>query len=420
MKMKNNGAPTIIIPRPHAQQRGFIDHSAKRKIIRAGRRWGKTVAAAICSIEDFLAGHRILYAAPTSDQLQRFWVTVTRAMAEPIARKVYYKNETEHIIELPGTETRIKAKTAWNADSLRGDYADKLILDEFQLMAEDTWSVVGAPMLLDNNGDAVFIYTPPSLSSRSASKAKDPQHASKTFARYKAFQQAGNKRFAAFHYSSMDNPHISKRALDEIALDMTSLAYRMEILAEDVNEAPGALWRRTDIDLHRVDHAPDLDRIVVAIDPSITSEGDEAGIVAAGINQRDRHSYVLEDWSLQGSPLTWAGAAVRLYHDLQADCIVAEANQGGEMVSTVISQVDSSVPVRLVHASRGKRTRAEPVAAKYEQGLVHHVGKFEALEDEQCLWTPGNPSPNRMDALVWAMTELMGGSGGYLADCDLS
>lgn len=413
-------APTIFLPRPHGQQRGFIDHEAKRKIIRAGRRWGKTVAAAICAVEKFRAGRRILYAAPTSDQLQRFWITVTRAMQEPIARKAYYKNETEHIIERPGTENRIKAKTAWNADSLRGDYADHLILDEFQLMNEDTWSVVGAPMLLDNNGDAIFIYTPPSLSSRSASKANDPQHAAKMFARYKAYQDKGNPRFAAFHFGSMENPHISKRALAEITQDMTSLAYRMEILAEDVNEAPGALWTRKAIDDHRVEVAPDLDRVVVAIDPSITAEGDEAGIVAAGTVKQTRESYVLEDWSLQGSPLTWAGAAVRLYHDLQADCIVAESNQGGEMVSTVISQVDSSVPVRLVHASRGKATRAEPIAAQYEQGRAHHVGGFEALEDEMCLWMPGNPSPNRMDALVWAMTELMAGTGSYFDGADLS
>jgi hypothetical protein len=413
-----DNVPTIRLPRPHAQQRGFIDHPAKRKIIRAGRRWGKTVAAAILAVESLRAGRRILYGAPTSDQLQRFWATVTRALAEPIECGAFYKNETEHLIELRGTETRIKAKTAWNADSLRGDYADRLILDEFQLMAEDTWSVVGAPMLLDNNGDAVFIYTPPSLTSRSASKARDPQHAAKMFTKFHDYQERGNPRFAAFHYGSMDNPHISRRALSEITQDMTTLAYRMEILAEDVNEVPGALWTRQAIDAGRVTVAPDLDRIVVAIDPSITSEGDEAGIVAAG--RVGRESYVLEDWSQQGSPLAWAGAAVRLYHDLQADCIVAESNQGGEMVSTVISQVDSSVPVRLVHASRGKRTRAEPIAAQYEQGRAHHVGQFEALEDEQCLWMPGSPSPNRMDALVWAMTELMAGTGSYFDGADLS
>jgi len=103
----------------------------------------------------------------------------------------------------------------------------------------------------------------------------------------------------------------------------------------------------------------------------------------------------------------WATAAVTAYHKLKADRIIAEANNGGEMVALTIAQVDSTVPVELVHASRGKQTRAEPIAAQYEQGRVHHVGVFEALEDEMCLWIPGDASPNRMDALVWALTELM-------------
>ena len=105
----------------------------------------KTVGVSSRAVKRFLAGRRILYAAPTAEQVGRFWTTVTRALAEPIKQKVFYKNETERYIELPGTEQRIKAKTAWNADSLRGDYADDLILDEFQLMCEDTWDAVGAP-----------------------------------------------------------------------------------------------------------------------------------------------------------------------------------------------------------------------------------------------------------------------------------
>jgi phage terminase large subunit-like protein len=110
---------------------------------------------------------------------------------------------------------------------------------------------------------------------------------------------------------------------------------------------------------------------------------------------------------MQGSPDAWARAAVTAYHRHKADCIVAESNNGGEMVASVIRQVDAGVPVRLVHASRCKQTRAQPVAALYEQRRGHHVGSFPALEDEMCLWVPGDPSPNRMDALVWAATYLM-------------
>jgi len=392
----------VHLPQPHEKQKPCLRTVVKRKIIRAGRRGGKTVSAGILAVEEFLNGRRILYGAPTIEQIGKFWKTVTRALVEPIDKKVFYKNETEHIIELLKTEQRIKAKTVWNADTLRGDYADVLILDEWQLMDEDAWELVGAPMLLDNNGDAVFIYTPPSLHSRSASKAKDPQHAAKMF---KKAQQDTTGRWAAFHFTSHDNPHISKDALSEITHDMTSLSYRMEILAEDVNESPGALWKRDVIDKGRVIAAPPLTRIVVGVDPSATSTGDEAGILVGGLCKGE--GYILADESVQGSPLTWATAAVTAYHKFRADRIIAEANQGGEMVSLTIAQVDEKVPVELVHASRGKQTRAEPIAAQYEQGRVHHVGKFEALEDEMCLWIPGDSSPNRMDAMVWALTELM-------------
>jgi hypothetical protein len=398
---------TIHLPAPHRKQIEFIRSAAKRKIVRAGRRGGKTVGGSILGVEKFLEQRRVLYAAPTSEQIGRFWKTVTRALAEPVDRKILYKNESEHIIEIPRTETRIRAKTAWNADTLRGDYADILILDEWQLMDEDAWESVGAPMLLDNNGDAVFIYTPPSLHSRSASKARDPQHAAKMFAKA---QQDTTGRWQSFHFTSHENPYINKDALSEITKDMTRLSYRMEIMAEDINEAPGALWTRQTIDSGRVTNYPDLSRIAVGVDPSATSAGDEAGIVTAGIDGDD--SYVLSDDSVQGSPLTWGKAAVTAYHKFRANRIVAEANNGGEMISTIISQVDSLVPVELVHASRGKYTRAEPISARYEQGKVHHVGKFDALEDEMCLWIPGDDSPNRMDALVWVLTDLFSGEPG--------
>ena len=335
-------------------------------------------------------------------QLYRFLKIVTRPLQEPIDAKVFYKNETEHVIELLGSEQRIRGKTAWNADSLRGDYADELILDEWQLMDAAAWGVVGAPMLLDNNGNGTFIYTPPSLHSRSITKAKDPQHAAKLF---KRASEDTTGRWQVFHFTSHDNPHISTEALGDITNDMTALAYRMEILAEDVNEAPGALWTRKTIEDGRLLKAPDLARLVEASDPSATSMGDEAGIITSGCLDGD--IYLIADDSLQGSPLEWATAAVTAYYKHKADCIIAEANNGGEMVSQTIATVDKTVPVRLVHASRGKQTRTEPVAATYEQRRGHHVGSFPALEDEMCLWIPGDPSPNRMDALVWAGTELL-------------
>jgi hypothetical protein len=387
----------------HPQQEAFVSSIAKRNVVRAGRRGGKTTGVGIRAVRRFLAGKRILYATPTAEQIDRFWVVVCRALASACDAGILYKNETKHIIELPGTEHRIRAKTAWNADSLRGDYADDLYLDEFQLMNEDTWGVVGAPMLLDNNGDATFIYTPPSLHSRSVSKADDPQHAAKLFKRAK-LDTSG--RWETFHFSSHDNPHISVDALSDLTSDMTALAYRMEILAEDVNEAPGALWTRTNIEAYRHHgQLPDFERVVVAIDPSATANGDEAGIITAG--KASDHFYPIADDSIQGSPLVWAKKGVDAYYFHHADLIVAEDNNGGEMVELTIKTIDPNVRVKRVHASRGKATRAEPIAAIYEQERGHHVGSFSALEDELCLWTPGDNSPNRLDALVWAGTELM-------------
>lgn len=394
---------TVRMPLPHTKQAQFIDSSAKRIVVRAGRRGGKTVGVAIRAVKRFLAGKRVLYAAPTQEQIDRFWVSVTRMLQEPIDAGIFHKNETRHTIELLGSEQRIRAKTAWNADTLRGDYADDLILDEWQLMNEEAWEVVGAPMLLDNDGDAVFIYTPPSLRSRSVSKANDPQHAAKLFKKAQEREKDG-ERWAAFHFTSHDNPHISEVALGEITSDMTSLSYRMEIEAEDIDEVPGALWTRDVIEQNRTTKLPDCDRIVVAIDPSATSTGDEAGIVTMG--RANKEGYVIGDDSIQGSPKTWATAAVTAYHKYKADSIVAESNNGGEMVKLTIATVDPHINVKLVHASRGKHTRAEPIASVYEHGRAHHVGSFPQLEDEMCLWTPGDDSPNRMDALVWAATEL--------------
>jgi len=394
----------VELPRPFDKQAEVIHSKAKRKVVKAGRRAGKTEMAAIIAVEGLLEGHRILYAAPTTIQHEKFWKACTFALADPIQSGLYRKNESEHVIELPFTDQRIKAKTAWNADTLRGDWADVLILDEWQLMNEDAWERVGAPMLLDNNGDALFIFTPPSLHSRSASKAKNPRHASKMF---KEAQRDTTSRWAVFHWTSHDNPHLSRKALENITLDMTVLAVKQEIMAEDVDDVEGALWKLETIDRHRVRQAPLLRRVVVGVDP--TGGAAEAGIVAVGIGW-DGHGYVLRDDSVRGSPGTWAGRVVKSHGDSEADKIVAERNYGGEMVEHTIRSVEGGkyLPVAVQTSTRGKLVRAEPAAALYERGLVHHVGDFTQLEEEMCSYVPGDKSPNRMDALVFALIELFG------------
>lgn len=187
---------------------------------------------------------------------------------------------------------------------------------------------------------------------------------------------------------------------------------RQELSGEIIEDRADALWSRDGIEKCRVREAPDCARIVVAVDPPASSgkRADGCGIVAAGI-AADNIIYVLADDTVSGAtPAAWASRAVALFHRLEADVIVAEVNQGGEMVEAVIKEVDHSVTVRPVRATRGKFVRAEPVAALYEQHRVRHVGSFAALEDEMCDFGVGGlssgRSPDRVDALVWAISAL--------------
>lgn len=187
---------------------------------------------------------------------------------------------------------------------------------------------------------------------------------------------------------------------------------RQELEGEDLHDNPDALWSRDQLDATRVQQAPHFARVVVAIDPAATSKdsSDETGIVVAAVGD-DGRGYVLADRSGRFKPDAWARRAIEAYHEYQADRIVAEGNQGGEMVAHVLNTVQAGLPLRIVHASRGKATRAEPIAALYEQGRISHVGSLAQLEDQLCTWTPGAASPDRLDALVWALTELFLGRG---------
>lgn len=183
---------------------------------------------------------------------------------------------------------------------------------------------------------------------------------------------------------------------------------RQELDGELIADQEGALWRRDWIG--RVRDVPDMARVVVAVDPPASSAGDECGIVVAG--RSGEHGYVLADYSLGGlSPAGWAARVMQAYADFDADAIIAEANQGGDMVKSVLQQADGDAPVKLVHASRGKITRAAPIAALYEAGRVHHAGLFAELEDQMCHYdgSKGATSPDRMDALVWALSDLFEG-----------
>ena len=185
---------------------------------------------------------------------------------------------------------------------------------------------------------------------------------------------------------------------------------RQELYADILDDHEGALWSYASIDENRIEkkHMPDLTRVVVAIDPAVTNNvtSDETGIVVCGVGTDGKY-YVLEDASLKDSPDRWGRKAVDCYYLHNADRIVAEVNNGGDLVERLIRTIDPDVPYTPVTASRGKLVRAEPIAALYEQKKVHHVGSFAVLEDQMCSYVAGvKKSPDRLDALVWALTEL--------------
>jgi phage terminase large subunit-like protein len=187
---------------------------------------------------------------------------------------------------------------------------------------------------------------------------------------------------------------------------------RQELYGEILEDQEGALWTRGLIDRNRVDKHPPLSRIVVSIDPAVTNTeaSDETGIIVAGCDAGG-HGYVLYDGSIKGSPLDWAQKAVALFDEYKADALLVEVNQGGDMVSAVLKQVRITLPIREIRAHVGKKLRAEPVAAMYEQGRVHHVGMYPQLEDQMTNWTPAEASsPDRLDAMVQAFSDLLGKS----------
>jgi phage terminase large subunit-like protein len=194
---------------------------------------------------------------------------------------------------------------------------------------------------------------------------------------------------------------------------------RQELYAELILDDPGALWRRDLIEECRVSvhdfKLTDMAKIVVAIDPSmsaVTERDSETGMIVAGLGMNG-HTYIIEDCSaLRPSPDTWSRLAIAKYHEYAADRIVAEVNQGYDLVTNLLNTHDENVPVKKVYATRGgKFLRAEPIAALYEQKRVHHVGLHGKLEDQMTQWIPGKPSPDRLDAMVWAVTDLMLGGG---------
>jgi phage terminase large subunit-like protein len=292
-----------------------------------------------------------------------------------------------------------QAFTAEEPDGLRGHQFDGAWLDEFCKAAEPqtTLDMLLMALRIGENPRALITTTPRNISAFKALLAMNAV----VVTRAGTFANAAN--LAPAFLEQMRNQYGGTRL------------GRQELDVELIEDNESALWRRDWIESARVREWPPLRRIVVAVDPpaSVGPDADECGILIAGISKAGE-GYVLADRSTRGlSPLGWAKRAADAYEEFSADAIVAEANQGGAMVGELIRQAAADAPLRLVHARRDKLTRAAPAAALYERGVVHHAGAFAELEDQLCQydgkdWKGG--SPDRLDALVWALADLFPGT----------
>lgn len=315
-------------------------------------------------------------------------------IAPPESRPIY--TPTKRRLEWPNGATAL-AFSSYEPDQLRGPQFDFAWCDELGAWKypDETWDNLMFALRLGEHPRVVVTTTP-----------KPIQLLRKLLAQPTTVATRG---------SSYENRANLAPAFFEtiIARYEGTRTGRQEIYAELLDEAEGALWKRDWLDLTRIREAPDLQRIVVAIDPAVTSgdKSDETGIVGGGIDE-NRHGYLLADESGRYTPDGWARKAIELFHRLGADRIIGEVNNGGDMVEHTLRTVDATIPYKAVHASRGKQARAEPIAALYEQGKIHHVGAFSELEDQLVTWEPnsGERSPDRLDADVWLFTELALGS----------
>jgi len=373
-------------------------------LVLAGRGFGKTRLGAedVAWYAATHADHQVAVVAPTFNDVRgTCFEGVSGLLAVTPPEEVAEYNRTRQELRFK-SGALVRGFSADTPDRLRGPQFHRAWADELAAWQySETWDQLMFGLRLGERPQSIITTTP------------RPTPIIKRLAK--------DARTHITRGSTFDNAvNLAPDALDRLRekYEGTRMG-RQELYAEILDDMPGALWKREVFDQHRAKSAPDLVRVVVAIDPSGSAgemdDGDSQGIVIAGKGV-DGRAYVLGDWSCKLSPDGWGRRAVEAYKHFNADRIVAERNYGGAMVQHVIRTVDKSASYKEVTASRGKVARAEPVAALYEQGRVSHVGTFDELEDQCCMIGPdgyiGEGSPDRADALVWALSELMLGETG--------
>lgn len=375
-------------------------------LVLAGRGFGKTRTGAEMvreEVESARSGRIGLIAETAADARDVMVAELLRIF--PKDQRPVYKSSKRSITFHNGAEAF--TYNATEPDQLRGPQHDFLWHDELAKWryARETWDQAQFGLRLGKHPRQIVTTTP------------------RPIELIKAIVGGQEGRVHVTRGSTMDNrTNLAESFLDRIQKRYAGTRLgRQELNAEILGDLPGALWSMATLDGYRLREAPKLKRIVVSVDPAVTNTeaSDEHGLIVAGVSE-DQRGIVLEDASLSGSPTEWARRAVSLYRSWDADGIVVEVNQGGDMVAHTIRTIDPTAHIIEVRASRGKHVRAEPIAALYEQGKIAHVGAFPVLESQMTQMTTsgyeGDGSPDRVDALVWAMTELFPGMTERVAD----
>ena len=368
---------------------------------RAGAEWVRTMVEGSRPL-DKGAARRVALVGETLDQVREVMIfgdSGIMACSPPDRRPDWLA--TRRMLRWPNGAEAV-ACSAHDPESLRGPQFDAAWVDEFAKWrrAQEAWDMLQFTLRLGQDPRMCVTTTPRNL---------------KTLRNLLAAPSTAVTRAP----TEANRAYLASSFLDEVRARYAGTRLgRQELDGDLLEQAEGALWSMEALEAARCTEVPAFDRIVVAVDPTASSGkgSDACGIVVAGVVSvgppQDWRAVVLEDCTLQGvSPLVWARRAITAMERWGAHALVAEVNQGGDMVEAVLRQVDPMVPVVRVHASKSKSARAEPVAALYEQGRVTHYGVFNALEDEMCQMTrlgyQGSGSPDRLDALVWALTDLV-------------
>lgn len=382
-------------------------------LVMAGRGFGKTRVGAEDTARYMIDNPRarIAVVAPTFADARDTCIEGESGLLVVLDRYGYRPGEnltwtrTEGLLRLPN-RSQAKLFSAEKPARLRGPQHHRAWVDELAQVvkdAPDAWDMLMFGLRLGDRPRVVATTTPLPVKV------------------VKELVKRADRDVVLTRGSTYDNAeHLAGPALEQFKAryEGTRLG-RQELYADLLDDVPGALWMRAWLDEKRVQRAPELSQVVIAVDPAVTSgeDADETGIIAAGRGVDGRY-YVLADRSVRTTPADWAGRVVALYDDFEANEVVIEVNQGGEALTTLLRQVRPNLPVREVHAKKGKRVRAEPVSALYEQGKVSHVGALDPLEDQLTTWLPEQvESPDRMDALVYALLYLSsGGSAAAFMD----